>query len=284
MTRYIFDTWQNVTPHIPDLLRAFPQGVDVIRYVCRAPTGSWKTIKTAEARAIAATNGKIRLGIVSELVAQTFGADAGRADGQWAAEQCGLFGVPQNFFLAYASDADYPRNRIGAHGAAFQAFFTATLHLKPQRWCYGAGDTCDYLERMGFIDSDGTWLTQSNGFSGTTRALNSGDWDMHQKLPAKLFGMDIDPNVLRDPARDAGFFIPRVAPPPLPDAVFPATASHADVEALQLALNSVDHAELTVDGVYGRATMNAVTEYQQSKGLAADGVAGPDTIRTIKAT
>ena len=284
MTRYIFDTWQDITPQIPDLLRTFPQGVDVIRYVCRAPTGAWKTIKTPEARAIAATNGKIRLGLVSELQAQTFGADAGRADGQWAAAQATLFGAPHNFFLAYASDADYPTNRIGAHGQAFSAFFSATLSLQPKRWCYGAGDTCDYLEKMGFIDSDGTWLTQSNGFSGTTKALNTGDWDMHQKLPAKLFGMDIDPNVLRDPNRDAGFFIPKVAPPPLPDAVFPATASTQDVEALQLALNSVAGAGLTVDGVYGKATTAAVVQYQESKSLSADGIAGPLTIDAIKAT
>lgn len=282
MMRYIFDTWQDITPHIADLINLFPQGVDVIRYAARGGQAQWKTIKSPEARAIAATQGKIRLGIVYEVQAQTFGFADGVADGQYAFQQCQMLGAPPGFFLAYASDADYPSTRIGAHGQAFHGFFSQTTLLKPQRWCYGAGATCDYLEVQGFIDQNGTWLTQSHGFDDTKKDLAAGAWDMDQKLPTKLLGMDIDPNVLRDPNRDAGFFIPNVSAPTLPDSVLPGEASTEDVEALQIALNADESAGLVVDGRYGPETHAAVLEFQKAEGLVADGLAGPLTIAKLK--
>ena len=49
------------------------------------------------------------------------------------------------------------------------------------------------------------------------------------------------------------------------------------VVALQLALNACANAGLTVDGVYGQPTQNAVTWMQALAGITVDGVYGPQT-------
>lgn len=55
------------------------------------------------------------------------------------------------------------------------------------------------------------------------------------------------------------------------------------VTALQQALQALGFDPGTVDGKYGAATEQAVTAFQQSKDLAADGIAGPKTIAAINA-
>lgn len=76
---------------------------------------------------------------------------------------------------------------------------------------------------------------------------------------------------------------------PIPFSATPATgafipAPHAsptephDTEALQQALNHLGaDPQLDVDGNYGRMTQHAVMAFQAAHGLAADGLAGPDT-------
>jgi len=50
------------------------------------------------------------------------------------------------------------------------------------------------------------------------------------------------------------------------------------VKALQCELNeSVYSSHLTVDGVFGQATLNMVTTFQHCTGLLQDGVVGPNT-------
>lgn len=62
-------------------------------------------------------------------------------------------------------------------------------------------------------------------------------------------------------------------------------SSGADVTALQFLLTSRGFST-TADGAYGSGTQAAVTAYQQSAGLGADGVAGPATfgglVRTLR--
>ncbi len=50
----------------------------------------------------------------------------------------------------------------------------------------------------------------------------------------------------------------------------------SDVEELQYCLNQLGY-NISVDGYYGNETANAVKQYQASKGLAADGIVGPNT-------
>ncbi len=54
-----------------------------------------------------------------------------------------------------------------------------------------------------------------------------------------------------------------------------------DVKALQEALNRLGYNCGKADGIFGRATYNAVVSYQRAKGLSADGIAGPQTINAI---
>ena len=53
------------------------------------------------------------------------------------------------------------------------------------------------------------------------------------------------------------------------------------VELLQLALNRAGFGELATDGIFGRATDAALRRFQQSAGIAVDGIAGQETHRAI---
>lgn len=54
------------------------------------------------------------------------------------------------------------------------------------------------------------------------------------------------------------------------------------VRWLQYELNNLGYNTGGIDGDYGSKTYNAVKSYQRSKGLAADGIAGPKTIKALK--
>lgn len=49
------------------------------------------------------------------------------------------------------------------------------------------------------------------------------------------------------------------------------------VQLLQLALNRAGFGPLEQDGVFGTATQNALTRFQQAQGLTPDGIAGSST-------
>jgi peptidoglycan hydrolase-like protein with peptidoglycan-binding domain len=54
------------------------------------------------------------------------------------------------------------------------------------------------------------------------------------------------------------------------------------VKTLQQALVTIGAApSLKVDGHYGPATESAVTAFQQSNGLTADGIVGPQTVAVL---
>jgi Putative peptidoglycan binding domain len=54
------------------------------------------------------------------------------------------------------------------------------------------------------------------------------------------------------------------------------------VKTLQQALISLGFLSGTADGDYGQATQLAVQKFQSSKGLTADGVAGPQTLQALQ--
>lgn len=71
------------------------------------------------------------------------------------------------------------------------------------------------------------------------------------------------------------------APPPAPQ---PAPEGLQDAAALQTALNSLGvDPPLTVDDNYGRETKLSVMAFQQTVGITADGLAGPETWAAINA-
>ena len=53
------------------------------------------------------------------------------------------------------------------------------------------------------------------------------------------------------------------------------------VQLLQLALNRAGYGVLATDGVFGGLTREALLRFQTAQGLAADGVAGPQTHRQL---
>jgi N-acetyl-anhydromuramyl-L-alanine amidase AmpD len=55
----------------------------------------------------------------------------------------------------------------------------------------------------------------------------------------------------------------------------------SDVIELQKMLNELGYS-LSTDGIFGKGTQSAVIDFQQKKGLAADGIVGPRTMQSIK--
>ena len=282
---FIFDTDTPITKVIPNLIKKYDE-CGVIRYIAPGSANAWKCITISEARAIQATNGKIKLGLVYETNGKPRGTATGANDGVYASLMLSRFGVPKGGFLAYTSDEDTPNNLV-AVGQAFEAFFD---QLKDKdgymvnRVAYAAGATYDYLLSKGFIDSKGRWPTQSMGFNKTRADIIAGDYDLRQMLPMRVFDLDTDPEELHPGVTldDLGFFIPNIPAPVLPDFVFPHTASSDDVIALQTALNYKNNAGLTIDGIYGAATTTAVDNFQKAHNLTIDGLAGHETITTLK--
>ena len=70
---------------------------------------------------------------------------------------------------------------------------------------------------------------------------------------------------------------PSTTVPPLPTGLLKQGTSGADVKALQQALQAVGQAPGKIDGVFGGQTEQALMSFQQSVGLPADGVYGPQT-------
>ena len=58
-------------------------------------------------------------------------------------------------------------------------------------------------------------------------------------------------------------------------------ASGPQVQLLQLALNRAGYGNVTTDGAFGPRTQNALKRFQHSRGLLADGIAGPATHRAL---
>lgn len=54
------------------------------------------------------------------------------------------------------------------------------------------------------------------------------------------------------------------------------------VIALQTLLNDKLNAGLDADGIYGKATREAVSKFQKANGLVVDGVAGKNTLAALK--
>ena len=65
------------------------------------------------------------------------------------------------------------------------------------------------------------------------------------------------------------------------DTVLRPGASGDSIKALQEALTTLGLAPGKADGIYGPTTTEAVTAFQTSKGLTADGIAGPRTIAAV---
>ena len=67
-----------------------------------------------------------------------------------------------------------------------------------------------------------------------------------------------------------------------PDTTLSPGDTGSQVKILQQALNSLSYSVGKVDGDYGAATQIAVEKFQVAKGLAEDGVVGPETLAKLQ--
>lgn len=205
----IIDTNVVTTPHLPALKAA---GVTtIIRYLSPIDPAGEKCIKPAEARAIAAAG--LRLALVCEgwgdFAHGAISAGAGERDGEWCARYAPTVGAPAGASIAYAVDVDansdqikklvlpYFRSITSAHDAAA---------VKYRRTAYGSGNILIAVLGAGLADID--WLSCSLGWGGSRAYLAQGKPILRQHVPAKVCGIDCDPD---DANGDFGDFVPFAA-------------------------------------------------------------------------
>lgn len=179
------------------------QGFDtIIRYASH----SWKGIKSDEAKSMA--EHKLKLGLVYETTAQRAlgGAVAGAIDGEAAAAFAATVGLPPNNGSVLFASTDF--DVTASHAAAVQAYVQAFAKAAPGYGVglYGNGFINDMLFAAKLIVV--RWITQSMGFTGSKESLAAGRYEIVQRLPAKVCGLDVDPNSLRVAGADIGARVP----------------------------------------------------------------------------
>jgi hypothetical protein len=181
----------------------------IIRYASH----SWKGIKVAEAKSMA--DHKLKLSLVFESTAQRAlgGAVAGTIDGEAAVAFAATVGMaPNNGSVLFAStDFDV----TASHAAAVQAYVQAFAKASPGYGVglYGNGFINDMLFAAKLIQV--RWITQSMGFTGSKESLAAGRFEIAQRLPAKMLGLDVDPDSLRVAGADIGARVPWAPAPTL---------------------------------------------------------------------
>jgi uncharacterized protein (TIGR02594 family) len=199
----IIDTNENTTGGL-SALKAAGIGT-VIRYVARSQAASHNKvlITPVEARAIAAAG--INLGLVFETDGHPSGTSTGNIDGQAALTTAAQCGAPKGACIYYAVDYDAPSADMPGIIAAFTAFKSVVFPTYTIG-CYGSGFVNGQLFDAGLIKY--RWITQSLGFAGSRAAIAAGQYELLQKLPQRIAGLDCDPNVPREPNLDIGVFVP----------------------------------------------------------------------------
>jgi hypothetical protein len=174
----------------------------IIRYASK----SWKGITVEEARS--QQQHGLKLALVYESTARRAleGPDAGKADGAFCLAFAPTVGLqPRSGCIIYAStDFDVSAHQITAVAAYVRAFAAELPGYGVGM--YANGMTNDYLYEAKIIQS--RWITQSGGFTGTQDSLANGRFEIAQRLPAHVAGMDTDPNSLREPGLDIGARVP----------------------------------------------------------------------------
>lgn len=179
----------------------------IIRYVNPGQPHGSKTIKEAEARAIAKAG--MRLAIVCEgygdFAHGAISAAAGERDGKFCASYMAGIGAPSNAGIYFAVDVDASAAQVTR---LVIPYFTALVaHVEDAGYragAYGSGAVCQAAWDAELIDF--TWLSGAMGWRGSRDYLASNSWNLRQYLPIKLVGLDVDPNDSN--GEDFGDFVP----------------------------------------------------------------------------
>jgi Domain of unknown function (DUF1906)/Putative peptidoglycan binding domain len=258
----IIDTDLNTTSRLNSLKAS---GVDtIIRYYTRN-TRSARQVTRAEAQAI--INAGLKLGIVYQLAGNSpaaFSSTTGAADGKYAFNYAAkTMGQPAGSAVYFAVDYDASaadiRDRIIPY---FRAVADAAGSAEGPNYrigVYGSGAVCQALLDAKLVSL--TWVSMSNGFSGTRAFLRSQHWTLHQKLETRVAGMSVDPNELNENADGFGEFSR------LGDSPSSSDLSGAQVEALQRALTEQGYSLGATDGIFGSLTQGALLAFKRDQGL-----------------
>jgi glycoside hydrolase-like protein len=196
----IIDAVMNLAPHA-DMLKKV--GVDTVgRYL--SAYHHWKVIGPAEAHALGAAG--INVFLVYEDGAQAKGAAAGKAAGLWVRNYLPIIGVPPGACVYLAEDYNPGVHELPAIEAYF-AEFRAALAPQYRIGCYGSGLICNALFDKKLVEK--RWITNSRAFFDSKADVAAGKWDLHQHLPIKLGGLQVDWNEARS---EIGSFVPFAAP------------------------------------------------------------------------
>lgn len=182
-------------------------GFDTIfRYCAPGAASAWKVIKPAEAKSMAAHGLKLALIYESTAKDVLFGTDEGAKAGAFAASFAPIVGLPPGIGAAIypTADFDLAESQVAIAVAYLRAFAAACPGYDFGFYANGIGNNAAYA--AGVISY--RWLTQSGGFTGTQESLASGQYEIAQRLPAKVAGMDVDPNSLRLPGLEIGARVP----------------------------------------------------------------------------
>lgn len=255
----IIDTDDDVTYRVQQLKA---DGIDtVIRYIS---TSAWKRVTANEAMVIRAAG--LKLGLVYEDDGHPSGSAIGTVNGQFAAAYAKSIGAPTDgsAVISYAFDYDPgPSDLDGAIDA--QRAFVATISPSFVPGSYASGWLNGWLHQVGLTKM--RWITQSMGFQGTRAAISQGNYELLQKLPATIEGLDTDPDVMHIANGNIGAFVPLLVA---------GTTLWVQIELAKFGFQT------TPDGISGLQTESAIKAFQVAHGLVADGIAGPNTVSALQ--
>lgn len=192
----------------------------IIRYINPIGVSGEKTIKIAEAKAIAAAG--LRLGLVCEGWGGTQGKGidrpSGDRDGAFCRDYAWTIGAPDGAAVYFAVDVDasasYIVNNVLPY---FQEVAKDFQSSKYRVGVYGCGAVCKAVKNAGFAQL--TWLSNAMGWNGSRDYKALGQWNILQHLPALIAGLDTDPNEGNPLLPDIGDFVPFGSVGTIPDPV-----------------------------------------------------------------
>lgn len=247
----------------------------VVRYL--TPPGYWNRLSRDEANQIAAAGfGIVSVWETNPTKASFFTAASGAQEGAMAVTAAEDVGQPAGTPIYAAVDYDMQDREWPAVEAYLKAFQQA---LGGAHWLgvYGGYAVIDRAQALT------RWLWQTYAWSGGR--LHPAAILYQYQNGVQIGGADTD---LDRAFGDPGWWRPDeqpVQPVPAPQQTGGVTSvpltklgdSGVAIEILQALLNAAGYGPIAVDGAFGSETQQAVTAFQQAKGLRADGIVGPLT-------
>lgn len=246
----VIDTNHNTSSRLNQLKAA---GVrTIIRYVSTNVNGE-KCIKSAEARAI--LDAGLRLGFVFEVWGGVdnfshgdINAASGMRHGEFAAGYVKGLGAPSSAAIYFAIDTDVTSSQIRSLVLPYFQAAKVAVGNQYKIGAYGCGAVLSAVEDL----VDFLWLSNAMGWNGSRAFRDSNQWNLLQRLPAQIAGLDTDPNDINPSKPMIGDYGSGAAPPP------PAVVH--DAFWLQRRLNQLG-ASLTVDGDIGPKSVAEIEKY-----------------------